>query len=118
MGIEGFEPPSIGFFKKMLEPITLAGLCYIPIKTFRSRRNIDQMEMYPKGRREGDQYEDDQRLQPRRGVYRDPPATPLFGNKSGGTGTARRIEHEVAGICGHQHATLNGLGWGLHNVDL
>ena len=36
----------------------------------------------------------------------------------GGAGTAGRVEHEVAGVGGHQDAALNDFGVGLDDVDL
>ena len=36
----------------------------------------------------------------------------------GGAGTAGRVEHEVAGVGGHQEAALNHLRVGLNDIDL
>ena len=47
-----------------------------------------------------------QRHRHARGVARDPAAAPFFGDESGGAGTASGVEHEVAGVGGHQHAAL------------
>ena len=44
-----------------------------------------------------------------RGVDSDPAAAPLFSDGGGGAGTAGRVEHEVAGICGHQDAALDDI---------
>ena len=44
-----------------------------------------------------------------RGINRDPAAAPLLGDGGGGTGTAGRVKHEVAGVGGHQDAALNDL---------
>ena len=41
-----------------------------------------------------------------RGVDGDPAAAPLLGDVGGGARAAGRIEHEVAGIGGHQDAAL------------
>ena len=36
----------------------------------------------------------------------------------GGAGTAGRVEHEVAGVGGHQDAAFDDLGARLNDVDL
>ena len=52
-----------------------------------------------------------QRQRHARGVNRDPAAAPLLGDVGGGAGTAGRIEHEVAGVGGHQEAALQRPSW-------
>ena len=47
-----------------------------------------------------------QRQRHARGVNGDPAAAPLLGDVGGGAGTAGRVEHEVAGVGGHQEAAL------------
>ena len=59
-----------------------------------------------------------QRQRDARGVDRDPAAAPLLGDVGGGAGAAGRIEHEVAGVGGHQDATLDHLGVRLHDIHL
>ena len=53
-----------------------------------------------------------------RGVADRPPSPPLFRDISGGAGTAGGIEHQIAGVRGHQDATLDGLRGRLHYVAL
>jgi hypothetical protein len=60
------------------------------------------------GEREGDATCDD----------RDPAATPLFGDVGGRSRAARRIQHQVAGVGGHQEAALEDLVRGLDNIDI
>ena len=43
------------------------------------------------------------------GVDGDPAAAPLLGDVRGGAGAAGRVEHQVAGVGGHQDAALDGL---------
>ena len=52
------------------------------------------------------------------GVDGDPAAAPLLGDIGGGAGAAGRVEHEVAGVGGHQDTTLNHLGIRLNDIDL
>ena len=47
-----------------------------------------------------------QRQRHARGVNRDPAAAPLLGDGGGGAGTAGRVEHEVAGVGGHEDAAF------------
>ena len=37
----------------------------------------------------------------------DPAPSPLFGNVGGGARAAGGVKHQVAGVSGHQHTTLN-----------
>ncbi|MBS1225690.1 MAG: hypothetical protein H6R24_2368 [Proteobacteria bacterium] len=55
-----------------------------------------------------------QRQRDARGVDGDPAPAPLFGDVGGGTGTAGGIEDQIAGVGGHEEATLHGLGNGLY----
>ena len=48
-----------------------------------------------------------QRQRHARGVNRDPAAAPLLGDGGGGAGTAGRVEHEIAGVGGHEEAAFN-----------
>ncbi|OIQ71873.1 hypothetical protein GALL_465070 [mine drainage metagenome] len=52
------------------------------------------------------------------GVNRDPAAAPLFGDVGAGAGAAGGVEHEVAGVSGHQHAAFNDLRIRLNDVNL
>ena len=53
-----------------------------------------------------------------RGVDGDPAPAPLLGDSSRGAGAAGRIEHEIAGIGGHQDAALDYLSASLNHIDL
>ena len=57
-----------------------------------------------------------QRQRHARGVNRDPAAAPLLGDGGGGAGTAGRVEHEVAGVGGHQEAAFNDLRVSLNHI--
>src|SRR6266851_9159869 len=48
-------------------------------------------------------------------VAGDPAAAPLLGDDGGGAGAASGVEDEVAGIGGHEKASLNDLLGGLNN---
>ena len=48
-----------------------------------------------------------QRQRHARGINRDPATAPLLGDGGGGAGTAGRVEHEVAGVGGHEDAARN-----------
>ena len=48
----------------------------------------------------------------------DPATAPLFGDVGGGAGAAGGVEHEVAGIGGHQHAALDDQHVSLHHIHL
>ncbi len=50
-----------------------------------------------------------QRQRDARGVDRDPAAAPLLGDGGGGAGAAGWVEHEVAGVGGHQEAAFDNL---------
>src|SRR6516225_406623 len=52
-----------------------------------------------------------------RGVNRNPAPSPLFGDICRRTGAAGRVEHEVAGIGGHQDAALNYLAGCLNYIS-
>ena len=52
------------------------------------------------------------------GVDRDPAPAPLLGDIGGGARAAGRIEHEVAGVGGHQDAAFDDPWLSLNNVDL
>ena len=52
------------------------------------------------------------------GVDRDPASPPLLGDVGGGAGSAGRVEHEVAGIGGHEDAAFHCFCCGLHDIDL
>ena len=51
------------------------------------------------------------------GVDRDPAPAPLLGDIGGGARAAGRIEHEVAGVGGHQDAALDDLRGCLNDID-
>ena len=53
-----------------------------------------------------------------RGVAGNPPSAPLLGDVGGRTGTAGGIEHQIAGVRGHQDAALDGLRVRLYHVSL
>ncbi len=48
----------------------------------------------------------------------DPAAAPLFGDVGGCAGAAGGIEYEVAGVGGHEDATLDNRPARLHDIDL
>ena len=50
------------------------------------------------------------------GVDGDPAPTPLLGDVGGGAGAAGRVQHEVAGVSGHQDAAFHNLQSGLNHV--
>jgi hypothetical protein len=53
-----------------------------------------------------------------RGVAGDPAPPPFLGDEGGGAGAAGRIEHQIAGIGGHQHAAFNNLHGRLDDIHL
>ena len=50
------------------------------------------------------------------GVDGDPARAPLLGDGGGGAGAAGRVEHEVAGVGGHQEAAFDDLGQRLDDI--
>jgi hypothetical protein len=52
-----------------------------------------------------------------RGINGDPAAAPLLGDVGGGAGTARRVQHEVAGIGGHEEASLDSTRSCLNDIE-
>ncbi len=52
------------------------------------------------------------------GVDGDPAPAPLLGDVGGCAAAACRVEHQIAGVGGHEEATLDDLWVRLHNVDL
>ena len=50
-------------------------------------------------------------------VAGDPAAAPLFGDDGGGAGAAGRVEDEVAGIGGHENASLSDRGGRLDHIN-
>ena len=59
-----------------------------------------------------------QRDRDARGVAGDPAAAPLLSNEGRGTGTAGGIEDEVAGVGGHEEATLHRHRARLNHIHL
>ena len=53
-----------------------------------------------------------------RRVHGDPPPPPLLGHKRRRPAPARRVQHEVAGLGGHQQALLDHAGSCLDDIDL
>ena len=51
------------------------------------------------------------------GVNRDPAAAPLLGHIGGGAAAARGIEHQVAGVGGHQDAALDDAWCCLNHIN-
>ena len=47
-----------------------------------------------------------QRHRHARGVAGDPAPAPFLGDVGGGAGTAGRVQHQVAGVGGHEEAAL------------
>ena len=52
------------------------------------------------------------------GVDGDPAPAPLLGDEGGGAGAAGRVEHEVAGVGGHEEAAFDDLRARLNHIDL
>ncbi len=48
----------------------------------------------------------------------DPPPAPLLRDVGRRAAAARRVEHQVAGVGGHQQAALDGFGICLDDIDL
>jgi len=54
----------------------------------------------------------------RPGINRDPASPPLFRHIRCRAAAARRVQHQVPGVSGHEDATLNHLYGCLHDVEL
>ena len=53
-----------------------------------------------------------------RGVAGDPAAAPFFSDVGCSAATARWIKNQVAGVGGHEHATLNDFGLSFYDIAL
>ncbi len=51
------------------------------------------------------------------GIAGDPAPAPLFSNVGGRAGTAGGVEHEIAGVRGHEHAAGNHLRSCLNDIE-
>ena len=52
------------------------------------------------------------------GVDGDPAPAPLLGDIGRRAGTAGRVQHEVAGVCGHQDTAFDNFAGSLNNIEL
>ena len=52
------------------------------------------------------------------GVDGDPAAAPLFGDVGGGARAAGGVQHQVAGVGGHEDAALDDFGCRLNDIGL